>query len=470
MKLTIPDLYDLDHTLAGDYLRQFTYPWEALAGIGDMISALGAALSPDEYDHPEEGVWVARDAKVYPTAYLGAPCIIGHKTEVRPGAFIRGNALVGDNCVVGNSTELKNVILFDNVQVPHYNYVGDSILGYKSHMGAGSITSNVKSDKLPVVIHNEGEEIETGREKGRRDARRLCGGRVQQRSQSRHRDRARRKRLPHVLRARRCAGAVHLQSQGQYCREKNDKGEDVLKVIVAENHEEVSRLAADILEETVRANPCCTLGLATGSSPVGMYRELSRRCREEGLDFSRVHSVNLDEYVGLAPTHEQSYRYFMDSNLFDHINIDKANTYVAKGTGDAEANLREFNAVLDRTDIDVQVLGVGPDGHLGFNEPGDTLCDSAHKEVLDESTIDANQRFFASRDDVPRYALTMGMGNILRAKKLLMIVSGHKEDAMRRLLLSERIDPHCPATFLRLHRDAVVLLERSLADAIGYKA
>ena len=142
MKLTIPDLYDLDHTLAGDYLRQFTYPWEALAGIGDMISALGAALSPDEYDHPEEGVWVARDAKVYPTAYLGAPCIIGHKTEVRPGAFIRGNALVGDNCVVGNSTELKNVILFDNVQVPHYNYVGDSILGYKSHMGAGSITCN----------------------------------------------------------------------------------------------------------------------------------------------------------------------------------------------------------------------------------------------------------------------------------------------------------------------------------------
>ena len=165
MKLTIPDLYDLDHTLAGDYLRQFTYPWEALAGIGDMISALGAALSPDEYDHPEEGVWVARDAKVYPTAYLGAPCIIGHKTEVRPGAFIRGNALVGDNCVVGNSTELKNVILFDNVQVPHYNYVGDSILGYKSHMGAGSITSNVKSDKTLVVIKNGAERIETGRKK-----------------------------------------------------------------------------------------------------------------------------------------------------------------------------------------------------------------------------------------------------------------------------------------------------------------
>ena len=129
MKLTISDLYDLDHTLAADYLRQFSYPWEALDGIGDMILMLGAALPEEKYDHPEDGVWVARDAKIYPTAYLGAPCIIGHKTEVRPGAFIRGSALVGDNCVVGNSTELKNVILFDNVQVPHYNYVGDSVLG-----------------------------------------------------------------------------------------------------------------------------------------------------------------------------------------------------------------------------------------------------------------------------------------------------------------------------------------------------
>ena len=165
MKLTISDLFDLDHTMAKDYLRQFTYPWEALAGIGDMILSLGAALSEDEYDRPEEGVWVARDAKIYPTAYLGAPCIIGHKTEVRPGAFIRGNALVGNNCVVGNSVELKNVILFDNVQVPHYNYVGDSILGYKAHMGAGSITSNVKSDKAPVVIKNGDERLETGLKK-----------------------------------------------------------------------------------------------------------------------------------------------------------------------------------------------------------------------------------------------------------------------------------------------------------------
>ena len=165
MKLTISDLYDLSHTLANAYLRQFTYPWEALEGIGAFVTALGEALSPEEFDHPSEGVWIARDATVYPTVTILPPCVIGHGTEVRPGAFIRGNALVGDNCVVGNSTELKNVILFDNVQVPHYNYVGDSILGYKSHMGAGSITSNVKSDKAPVVIHNEGEELPTGRKK-----------------------------------------------------------------------------------------------------------------------------------------------------------------------------------------------------------------------------------------------------------------------------------------------------------------
>ena len=242
-----------------------------------------------------------------------------------------------------------------------------------------------------------------------------------------------------------------------------------MNVIVCKDYEAVSAAGADIIEKVVREKPDCTLGLATGSSPVGMYRELARRCAEEGLDFSKVHSVNLDEYVGLEPTHDQSYRYFMNDNLFDHINIDKANTYVAKGVGDVEANLAEFNAVLDRADIAVQVLGVGPDGHLGFNEPGDTLYDGAHKEVLDPSTIDANQRFFASRDDVPRYAVTMGMGNIMRAQKLLMIVAGNKQDAMRKLLIEDKIDPHCPATFMRMHRDATVILEKALADEIGYK-
>ncbi|MBR5382116.1 MAG: UDP-N-acetylglucosamine pyrophosphorylase [Oscillospiraceae bacterium] len=165
MMLGIKDLYDLSHTKAADYLEQFTYPWEALAGIKDMILELGSTLSEEEYDHPAEDVWIAKDAEVFPSAYIKGPCIIGHKTEVRQCAFVRGSALVGDGCVVGNSTELKNVILFDGVQVPHYNYVGDSILGYKAHMGAGSITSNVKSDKLNVVVKSGDEQIETGRKK-----------------------------------------------------------------------------------------------------------------------------------------------------------------------------------------------------------------------------------------------------------------------------------------------------------------
>lgn len=242
-----------------------------------------------------------------------------------------------------------------------------------------------------------------------------------------------------------------------------------MKVIVAENYSEQSRLAADVIEKIVREKPDCCLGLATGSSPVGMYQELARRCREEGLDFSRVCSVNLDEYIGLEPTHDQSYRYFMDSNLFDHINIEKKNTYVAKGTGDVEANIREFNEVLAKSDVDVQVLGVGPDGHLGFNEPGDFLVDEAHKEVLDESTIDANARFFANRDEVPRYAVTMGMGGIMRAKRLLLIISGNKVDAARQLLIEDRITTRCPATFMKLHRDATVILTKELADKIGYR-
>ena len=161
--LTITDLFDLDHTLAKDYLSRFTYPWEALAGIKDFILALGPTL--EGYDEVSPQVWVHKTATVAPTAYLGAPCIIGPETEVRHCAFIRGSALVGGNCVVGNSVELKNVILFDNVQTPHYNYVGDSILGYKSHMGAGSITSNVRSDKTHVVIRCGDERMDTGRKK-----------------------------------------------------------------------------------------------------------------------------------------------------------------------------------------------------------------------------------------------------------------------------------------------------------------
>lgn len=166
-KALISNLYDLSETLAGDYLKGFKYPWEALAGIGELIIELGSKLDPDRFEQRDENVWIAKSAKVFPNNYIAGPCIIGENTEVRPGAFIRGKALVGNDCVVGNSTELKNVILFNHVQVPHYNYVGDSILGYYSHMGAGSITSNVKADKLPVVVKDTvtGEKQETGLKK-----------------------------------------------------------------------------------------------------------------------------------------------------------------------------------------------------------------------------------------------------------------------------------------------------------------
>ena len=159
------DLFDLTHTLAADLLERTEYPWEALGGIKQFIIEIGRTLPADEYEEVSEQVWIARDAKIYPNNYIAGPCIIGHETEVRPGAFVRGSALVGSHCVVGNSTELKNVILFDNVQVPHYNYVGDSILGYRSHMGAGSITSNVKSDKKLIVVRCGEERIETGLKK-----------------------------------------------------------------------------------------------------------------------------------------------------------------------------------------------------------------------------------------------------------------------------------------------------------------
>ncbi|CCZ40492.1 MAG: UDP-N-acetylglucosamine pyrophosphorylase [Butyribacter sp.] len=159
------NLFNFDETIAADIFTDIDFPWEVLPKIKDFITGLGESLSPDDYDKKGDNVWIAKSAAIAPTATINGPCIIGKDTEVRPGAFIRGNAIVGEKCVVGNSTELKNVILFNNVQVPHYNYVGDSILGYKSHMGAGSITSNVKSDKTNVVIKYEGDKIETGLKK-----------------------------------------------------------------------------------------------------------------------------------------------------------------------------------------------------------------------------------------------------------------------------------------------------------------
>ena len=160
------ELYDLSHTLAAPLLSKYEFPWEALPHIKEFVIELGKTLSPDEYENPAENVWIAKNAKIAPSATVSAPCIIGKDTELRTGAFIRGSVIVGDGCVVGNSCELKNAILFDCVQVPHFNYIGDSVLGYRSHTGAGAITSNVKSDKTLVTVKGEGgEAIPTGLKK-----------------------------------------------------------------------------------------------------------------------------------------------------------------------------------------------------------------------------------------------------------------------------------------------------------------
>ncbi len=162
---TTASLFDLSHTLAAPLLAATVYPWEALDGIKSFVLSLGETLSAEEYDHPEKDVWIAKDVKIAPTASITGPCIIGKGTEIRPGAFIRGSVLVGEGCVIGNSTELKNVIIFDCVQVPHFNYVGDSVLGFHSHMGAGAVTSNVKSDKTLVTVKAPDQQIPTGRKK-----------------------------------------------------------------------------------------------------------------------------------------------------------------------------------------------------------------------------------------------------------------------------------------------------------------
>ena len=161
----ISELFDMEHTIAAELFEGNEYPWEVLGDIKDYILKLGPTLPKDEFDEVSEGVWIAKDAKVYPSAYIGAPCIIDHGAEVRHCAFIRESAIVGKNSVVGNSCEVKNAVIFDNCEVPHYNYVGDSVLGFHAHMGAGSVTSNVKSDRKNVVVKSDDEQIETGRRK-----------------------------------------------------------------------------------------------------------------------------------------------------------------------------------------------------------------------------------------------------------------------------------------------------------------
>ena len=245
-----------------------------------------------------------------------------------------------------------------------------------------------------------------------------------------------------------------------------------MKVIVTNSYDETCAVIANMIKELVNAKPDAKLGLATGGTPVPIYKKLIEMNKAGEVDFSRVHTVNLDEYCGIPGTHDQSYRYFMDTNLFDHINIDKKNTFVASGTSDFEANARELEEkVREGGAADLQLLGIGNNGHIAFNEASDHLIAVAHTEKLTESTINANARFFEKKEDVPTMAITMGMGDILAAKKVVLAATGlAKVPAIKGLIMDDVITTQNPSTMLKMHEDAVVVIDRELADAVGYRA
>ena len=232
-----------------------------------------------------------------------------------------------------------------------------------------------------------------------------------------------------------------------------------MRVYVGKDYEEMSRIAANVLAAQVTMKPDCTLGLATGSTPIGTYKELIRRYENGELDFSQVKSINLDEYVGLSGEHDQSYRYFMNTNLFNHINIDKANTNVPNGLAeDVDAECARYNEVINTLGpIDIQVLGMGHNGHIGFNEPSDIFELETHKVELAQTTIDANARFFASADELPRQALTMGIKTIMQAKAVLVVVNGVGKAEIVKKAFTGPVTPQVPASILQMHPNVILV-------------
>lgn len=235
-----------------------------------------------------------------------------------------------------------------------------------------------------------------------------------------------------------------------------------MKIIEVESYERLSTLAADIIAAQVLLKPDCLLGLATGSSPLGAYADLVRRCEEGRLDFSRVRTVNLDEYCGLTGDDPQSYRYFMDKNLFEKVNIDPANTHLPQGDApDMQAECGRYEALTESLGYpDLQLLGIGHNGHIGFNEPAEEFPAAVHTVRLAESTIKANSRLFERIEDVPTMAVTMGIGTILKARKILLIAGADKKDIVEKACRGP-VTPQVPASVLQLHPDVTVILSRS---------
>ena len=241
-----------------------------------------------------------------------------------------------------------------------------------------------------------------------------------------------------------------------------------MKIIIAKTYEEMSRLAAEEIAKVVNEKPNAVLGLATGGTPVGMYKELIDMYKEKKVDFSEVTSVNLDEYVGLSGDHNQSYRYFMNSNFFDHVNIRKDHTFVPNGLAkDINAEGAEYDKKIEALGgIDIQLVGIGSNGHIGFNEPGEELDLGTHLTNLTESTIEANARFFASKDEVPTQAVTMGLGGIMKAKKILLIANGVEKAEAINKVINGKITTQIPASMVQMHRDVVVVVDEAAASKL----
>lgn len=233
-----------------------------------------------------------------------------------------------------------------------------------------------------------------------------------------------------------------------------------IRIIKAADYNDLSKQAANLLASQITLKPDSVLGLATGSTPIGAYKKLIRMYENGDVDFSGISSVNLDEYCGLTEDNEQSYRYFMNSNLFNHVNIDKSRTYIPNGaTENPTAESQRYDEFISKLGgVDLQLLGLGHNGHIGFNEPCDEFIIPTHVVELSETTIEANTRFFASRDEVPKRAITMGIGTIMTAKKILLIVNGKdKADIINKVLYGP-VTPEVPASVLRLHTDVTVIM------------
>lgn len=241
-----------------------------------------------------------------------------------------------------------------------------------------------------------------------------------------------------------------------------------MEFIKQDTYASVSKVTADVIEAQIRSNPRTVLGLATGSTPIGLYQELIRRHQEEGLDFSQVTTFNLDEYYGLEPDHPQSYHHFMREQLFNHINVPEENIHIPDGKPeDVERYCREYEALITEVGgIDIQILGIGTNGHIGFNEPADELQPYTHLVELAQATIEANSRFFASQDDVPRQAVTMGIASILKAKQIMLLATGEAKAPIVGKIATSGITTHIPASLLHLHGNVRIYVDEAAAQRL----